>query len=59
MFRDELDALNGIYDRLGQQNQLLKDLGGVLNELRIKREAEPDVSVTNNSSRRKTNSGKA
>lgn len=59
MFRDELDALNGIYERLGQQNQLLKDLGGILNELRIKRETESDVSATNSGGRRKTNSGKA
>ncbi|MOA43632.1 hypothetical protein D3C78_1658040 [compost metagenome] len=59
MFRDELDALNGIYDRLGQQNQLLNDLGAMLNELRIERKKESDISATNSSSRRKTNSEKA
>ncbi|MNC61549.1 hypothetical protein D3C75_1114980 [compost metagenome] len=58
MYRDELDALNGIHKLLEEQNQLIKWLGVIINELRIEREAEPNVSAANSSSRRKSNSGK-
>lgn len=61
MYRDELDALNGIYDLLKRQNELLEKIlnGGQEHDVPTEREEKPGVRPNRAGKRRSSDSAEA